>query len=172
MTWDYAEANVFADSSGSILRMCELVAAVIERQSSLGISSLGSSVQADAQTLNFPAARVVSTDPPYYDNIGYADLSDFFYVWLRRSLKAVFPTCSATLAVPKAAELVATPFRHGSKGRAESFFRRHDAGYASTRRAGASGFSGHDLRCFQAVRKRWRRGYDQYRMGYLSRCCN
>ena len=66
--------------------------------------------------------RVVSTDPPYYDNIGYADLSDFFYVWLRRSLKPVFPDLFATLAVPKAEELVATPYRHGSKEKAEAFF--------------------------------------------------
>ncbi len=66
--------------------------------------------------------KVVSTDPPYYDNIGYADLSDFFYVWLRRSLKPVFPDLFATLAVPKAEELVATPYRHGSKEKAEAFF--------------------------------------------------
>ena len=66
--------------------------------------------------------KVVSTDPPYYDNIGYADLSDFFYVWLRRSLKPVFPDLFATLAVPKAEELVATPYRHGSKEEAEAFF--------------------------------------------------
>ena len=68
--------------------------------------------------------RLVSTDPPYYDNIGYADLSDFFYVWLRRSLKPVFPELFATLAVPKAEELVATPYRHGSKEAAEAFFLR------------------------------------------------
>ena len=66
--------------------------------------------------------RVISTDPPYYDNIGYADLSDFFYVWLRRSLRSVFPDLFSTLAVPKAEELVATPYRHGSKGEAETFF--------------------------------------------------
>ena len=66
--------------------------------------------------------KVVSTDPPYYDNIGYADLSDFFYVWLRRSLRPVFPDLFATLAVPKAEELVATPYRHGSKEKAEAFF--------------------------------------------------
>jgi len=63
-----------------------------------------------------------STDPPYYDNIGYADLSDFFYVWLRRSLKNIFPGLYATLAVPKTEELVATPYRHGGKMAAESFF--------------------------------------------------
>jgi putative DNA methylase len=66
--------------------------------------------------------KVVSTDPPYYDNIGYADLSDFFYVWLRKSLKPIFPGLYATLAVPKAEELVATPYRHGSKEKAETFF--------------------------------------------------
>ena len=65
---------------------------------------------------------VVSTDPPYYDNIGYADLSDFFYVWLRRSLKPVFPDLFATLSVPKADELVATPYRHGNNEAAEAFF--------------------------------------------------
>ena len=64
----------------------------------------------------------MSTDPPYYDNIGYADLSDFFYVWLRRSMKPVFPELFSTLAVPKAEELVATPYRHGGKDAAESFF--------------------------------------------------
>ena len=66
--------------------------------------------------------KIVSTDPPYYDNIGYADLSDFFYVWLRRSLRPVFPDLFATLTVPKAEELVATPYRHGSKEKAETFF--------------------------------------------------
>src|SRR5207245_8709326 len=66
--------------------------------------------------------RIVSTDPPYYDNIGYADLSDYVYVWLRRSLRPVFPDLFATLAVPKAQELVATPYRHGSKDKAEIFF--------------------------------------------------
>jgi putative DNA methylase len=65
---------------------------------------------------------IFSTDPPYYDNIGYADLSDFFYVWLRRSLKPIFPDLFATLAVPKADELVASPYRHGSKEKAEAFF--------------------------------------------------
>jgi putative DNA methylase len=66
--------------------------------------------------------QVFSTDPPYYDNIGYADLSDFFYVWLRRSLRSIFPDLFTTLTVPKAEELVATPYRHGSKEKAEAFF--------------------------------------------------
>ena len=65
---------------------------------------------------------VISTDPPYYDNVGYADLSDFFYVWLRRSLRTIFPELFATVTVPKAEELVATPGRHGGKDHAEKFF--------------------------------------------------
>ncbi len=73
-------------------------------------------------TQTISANKVISTDPPYYDNIGYADLSDFFYVWLRRSLRPIFPSLYATLAVPKAEELVATPYRHGSKEKAEVFF--------------------------------------------------
>ena len=82
----------------------------------------GVATQADGQTQSISLDKVVSTDPPYYDNIGYADLSDFFYVWLRRSLKPLVPELFTTLAVPKAEELVATPARHGGKQRAESFF--------------------------------------------------
>ena len=78
----------------------------------------------DSQNQTISADKLVSTHPPYYDNIGYADLSDFFYVWLRRSLKPVFPELFATLAVPKTEELVATPYRHGSRAAAESFFLR------------------------------------------------
>jgi putative DNA methylase len=82
----------------------------------------GNAHQADAASAGSLSGKTVSTDPPYYDNIGYADLSDFFYVWLRRSLKSVLPDLFATLAVPKAEELVATPYRHGSKEKAEVFF--------------------------------------------------
>jgi putative DNA methylase len=82
----------------------------------------GVALQANAQTQVVSVKKVISTDPPYYDNIGYADLSDFFYVWLRRSLKPIYPGLYATLAVPKAEELVATPYRHGTKEKAESFF--------------------------------------------------
>ena len=82
----------------------------------------GYAIQADAQSQALSTTRVVSTDPPYYDNIGYADLSDYFYVWLRRSLKPVFPEIFATLAVPKTEELVATPYRHGGREKAETFF--------------------------------------------------
>jgi putative DNA methylase len=121
MIWDYAESNVFADSSGNILRMCHLISEVIERQSSISAKQ-GKSYQANAAQLILPDLRVVSTDPPYYDNIAYADLSDFFYVWMRRSLRSTFPNLYATLAVPKSEELVATPYRHGGKDAAEIFF--------------------------------------------------
>ena len=80
------------------------------------------SQQNESQNQRVSAGKVVSTDPPYYDNIGYADLSDFFYIWLRRALKPIFPSLFATLAVPKAEELVAPPYRHGSKDVAEAFF--------------------------------------------------
>ncbi len=85
-------------------------------------SGVASAIQLDAASQAISEHKVVSTDPPYYDNIGYADLSDFFYVWLRRSLRPVFPELFATLAVPKAEELVATSYRHGGKEKAEGFF--------------------------------------------------
>jgi putative DNA methylase len=88
----------------------------------LGDGRPGHASQADAVIQSFSTDKVVSTDPPYYDNIGYADLSDFFYVWLRHALKPLFPDLFATVAVPKAEELVATPSRHGGKEKAEAFF--------------------------------------------------
>ncbi len=119
MTWDYAEANCFTDSSGSFSVQCEYIAKSMREFPAMAAGFAG---QADAQTQTISAKKVVSTDPPYYDNIGYADLSDFFYVWLRRSLRPIFPKLYATLAVPKAEELIATPYRHGSKQAAEVFF--------------------------------------------------
>jgi putative DNA methylase len=119
MSWDYAEANVFSESSGSYLNLFERQ---VKGMGALGFGREGFAFQADAQTQSASTAKVVSTDPPYYDNIAYADLSDFFYVWMRRSLRGVFPTLLATIGVPKAEELVATPYRHGSQEKAESFF--------------------------------------------------
>jgi putative DNA methylase len=118
MLWDYAEANPFSDSGGNIEKQIDYVRKVIVT-SPIGV---GSARQADAATQEISRDCVVSCDPPYYDNIGYADLSDFFYVWLRRALKSVNPELFATLAVPKAEELVATPARHGGKDKAEEFF--------------------------------------------------
>jgi putative DNA methylase len=82
----------------------------------------GHASQADAQSQRISINKVISTDPPYYDNIAYADLSDFFYVWIRRALITLFPKVLTTIAVPKSEELVATPYRHGGKEEAESFF--------------------------------------------------
>ena len=120
MIWDFAECNVFSTSTGSFWNLLERQVKGIASLS-LG-DAIGKALQCDATSQNESVGKVVSTDPPYYDNIGYADLSDFFYVWLRRSLKTVFPDLFTTLAVPKAEELVATPYRHGSKEKAEAFF--------------------------------------------------
>ena len=119
MVWDYAESNPFCDSSGSF-------ASLFERQvkgfEALGAPARGLASQADAQGQSISSGKVVSTDPPYYDNIGYADLSDFFYVWLRRALRRAHPDLFGTIAVPRNEELVATPYRHGSRKKAEAFF--------------------------------------------------
>ena len=119
MTWDYCEGNAFSESTGNFEDLLEWVEKFLIQSPA---SVQGHAQQIDAQTQSISSNKIVSTDPPYYDNIGYADLSDFFYVWLRRSLRPVFPDLFSTLAVPKAEELVATPYRHGSKERAESFF--------------------------------------------------
>ncbi len=120
MTWDFTEVNPFSDVGGSFTK-----SALIVSQSLAGLpNSSGNAVakQMSATSATGSSVVLVSTDPPYYDNIGYADLSDFFYVWLRRGLKSVLPSLFATISVPKDEELVATPGRHGSKKEAESFF--------------------------------------------------
>lgn len=120
MVWDYSEVNPFSDSCGNWSGAC--LGRIVKVITNLPCKPLGCALQADAQTQTISQGRCISTDPPYYDNIGYADLSDFFYVWLRRSLKPIYPNLFGTLTVPKAEELVATPYRHGSKKKAESFF--------------------------------------------------
>lgn len=119
MTWDYTEANPFCDSTGNWIAMVDWSSRAVATVPALGE---GRAQQDSAQTQAISTAKVVSTDPPYYDNIGYADLSDFFYVWMRRTLRGTFPSLFATVAVPKAEELVATPYRHGGKEGAERFF--------------------------------------------------
>jgi len=119
MSWDYVETNIFSDSSGNFSSGIDWAKKVLYM---FPTAMPGYAFQSDAQTQKYSTDRIISTDPPYYDNIGYADLSDFFYVWLRRSLKSFFPCLFSTLAVPKAEELVATPYRHGSKKKAEMFF--------------------------------------------------
>ena len=119
MMWDFAENNVFAEAAGDYgTSLGNMVRALLELPAREG----GFAQQADAQSQTISTNKLVSTDPPYYDNIGYADLSDFFYIWLRKSLKPIFPELYATLAVPKVEELVATPYRHGGKVAAEEFF--------------------------------------------------
>ena len=118
MTWDYAEANPFSSSSGNFLGQVEWVAEAVENVPAYPECEAH---QADAATRDYSNV-VVSTDPPYYDNIGYSDLSDYFYVWLRRMLKPVLPSVTATMLTPKAQELVANPYRHGGKDGASEFF--------------------------------------------------
>jgi putative DNA methylase len=110
MVWDYAESNSFADAGGSLGAALDKGAMAVD---AFPASGLASATQLDAANQILSTAKVVSTDPPYYDNIGYADLSDYFYVWLRRALRGSFPDLFATVAVPKREELVATPYRHG-----------------------------------------------------------
>jgi putative DNA methylase len=119
MTWDYAEAPPFGNTSGNWLGGIEWISKALEM---FPMKGQGIAKQADAATQFISSRKIISTDPPYYDNICYADLSDFFYVWMRRSLKYVFPDLFVTMAVPKAEELVATPYLHGSKEKAEAFF--------------------------------------------------
>lgn len=118
MAWDYAEANPFSSSTGNYLGQVSWVAEAIQN---VPARPQCEAHQADAATRDY-ANVVVSTDPPYYDNIGYSDLSDYFYVWLRRMLHDVLPSTVRTMLTPKAQELVANPYRHGGKEGAAEFF--------------------------------------------------
>jgi len=119
MSWDYAETNGFSDSAGNILSGLEWAYKTLIY---LPDQKHGYTYQIAAQLQDISINKVISTDPPYYDNIGYADLSDYFYIWLRRTLRPIFPELFSTLATPKDNELVATPYRHGGKEQAERFF--------------------------------------------------
>jgi putative DNA methylase len=118
MAWDYVELSPL----GSVGPWFSAVESIFNAADNLAPQSPGYGTQSDAQTQVISTNKVISTDPPYYDNIGYADLSDFFYNWLRRCLRPIFPDLYATLAVPKSEELVATAHRHGGKDKAEAFF--------------------------------------------------
>ncbi len=120
MTWDYAEANPLSSSAGSFGNMVSWVCNVLN---GLPCKIIGRVRQFDAQSDNGLRNVMISTDPPYYDNIGYADLSDYFYVWMRQSLHDTFPKLFRTMLVPKTEELVATPYRFdGSMQKARDFF--------------------------------------------------
>lgn len=119
MTWDYAETNLFGNAGGSITNNLEWLYRAV---SFLQQTGLGSIENRDAAKNDFPASVLVSTDPPYYDNIGYSDLSDYFYVWLKRTLSGVWPSLFRRLVSPKADELVAAAHRHGGRDEAEAHF--------------------------------------------------
>ncbi len=123
MTWDYAEANPFSESTGNFTGAVDWITKVIEI-SPCGARGIVKQIDAtSSDILSYAKSIVVCTDPPYYDNIGYADLSDFFYIWLRRCLSSIYPDIFRTIAVPKERELVATPYRFGgNKEKAKQFF--------------------------------------------------
>lgn len=118
MLWDFAETNPLGNATGSLKAAYEMA----ENGLMSLVGEQGRISQADAQTVKIPSGSVLNTDPPYYDNIAYADLSDFFYCWMRPALKEIFPSLFGVLATPKAEELVATTYMHSSKDAAEQFF--------------------------------------------------
>ena len=124
MIWDFAEANPFSASSGSWGTLVEGISKAMSKCLYSALPSQHGNIFQDDATLFSEELSIplISTDPPYYDNIGYADLSDFFYVWMRRSLRSVFPNLFGTMLVPKREELVAQPYRHDGKENAEKFF--------------------------------------------------
>jgi putative DNA methylase len=133
MAWDYVEVNPFAGAAGDIAVTAKTMSKAILNVVPAGV---GEAVQADASTRDV-AGFLISTDPPYYDNVGYSELSDFFYVWLRRSLKSLYQDLLATMLVPKAQELVANPNRHGGRAGAERFFEEGFRQVFANARAGA-----------------------------------
>lgn len=121
MTWDFAEGNTFSNSSGCFDNSLDWIIKCLHELPQTTLK--GDARQFDAQSDNGRRGLAISTDPPYYDNIGYADLSDFFYVWLRQSLRHTYPKLFSTMLVPKHEELVATPYREGrGKEGARDFF--------------------------------------------------
>lgn len=117
MIWDYADANPFANATGSLYAAFDMIINALT-----GLSGRSANVQQSSAEVATAVPALISTDPPYYDNVGYSDLSDFFYVWLRRSLRDVHPELLSTMLVPKAEELVANPYRHEGKEGAQKFF--------------------------------------------------
>ena len=119
MAWDFGEANIMENVVGGFITNLEYQVKCLKKVHGGGS---GEASQQDAAAQRVSENKVISTDPPYYDNIGYADLSDFFYVWMRKNLQPVFPSLFSTMAVPKAEELIASPYRHGGVEAAEGFF--------------------------------------------------
>jgi putative DNA methylase len=119
MTWDFGEGNVLGAGSGNFAESVDWVSSALRK---LPENARGAVTQADARAASYDGRLIVATDPPYYDNIGYADLSDFFYVWLRRSLFDIHQELMRTILTPKDDEIVANPFRHGGREEAKLFF--------------------------------------------------
>ena len=123
MVWNFAEGNLFSNSSGCFDNMLEWIVKVIlalPRKTKVGVSKFAAQYDCGLRDI-----MMISTDPPYYDNIGYADLSDYFYIWLRQSLKNIYPELFETILTPKEEELIATPYRHGGdKQKAKEFFEK------------------------------------------------
>ena len=120
MSWDYAEGNPFSDSTGSV---DSIIGWLTKCLLSIPAEAFGEAKQWSAQNDCGLRQIMISTDPPYYDNICYADLADYFYIWLRQSLRSVYPELFRTMLVPKAEELIATPYRHdNNKIKAKEFF--------------------------------------------------
>ena len=119
MTWDFVEANPFSASTGNFVGQVDYLARVVGQ---CGLGGAGEIRHAAAQKAEIPEGAVISTDPPYYDNVPYADISDFFYVWLRRALHADYPNLFSRILTPKDEELVAFPERHGGQDEADEFF--------------------------------------------------
>ncbi|MFN8634272.1 MAG: DUF1156 domain-containing protein [Chloroflexota bacterium] len=117
--WDFVEANPFSSSTGNFLGQLEYLIGVLAQMPAL---TMGHAVSQDAARQELSRSKVVTTDPPYFDNVPYADLSDYFYVWLRSCLRNQYPELFSTLVVPKTEELVAAPSRHGGMAQAEKFF--------------------------------------------------
>jgi putative DNA methylase len=123
ITWDFAEVNPFSGQSGSFENSLDYTTKPIAELGLVATRADMTAVQMDAAAPRSTGERaIISTDPPYYDNVPYADLSDFFYIWLRRSLRTAYPTLFSTVLVPKADELVANVTRHGGREEAQAFF--------------------------------------------------
>jgi putative DNA methylase len=120
MTWDFAESYPFGRAAGDYALCIAALTEVLDRLPHASIP--GNVRQANAAALATTEPFAYATDPPYYDNVGYADLSDFFYVWVRRSLGKIYPELLGTMVTPKAEELVADNIRQGGKAQADQFF--------------------------------------------------
>ncbi|MFO0203417.1 MAG: hypothetical protein ACK528_09845, partial [Alphaproteobacteria bacterium] len=118
MSWDYAELSPFSSMGGwfsTVSNSASIIAL-------MNPAAKGYALQENASTQLLSLGKIVSTDPPYYDNVTYSDLSDFFYVWMRKTLATIWPALFTTMTAPKKEELIAAPYRHGGKEAAEAFF--------------------------------------------------